>query len=68
MTSLPDIVAIDRSEEDEFILLACDGVWEKYVSNSKKMVGLIGQLRGKYENGKVVLDKLFSELVAKDSK
>jgi len=25
--SVPDIVEIDRSEDDEYILMGCDGVW-----------------------------------------
>ena len=32
------------------------------------MMGLVSQLKGKSDNGKVVLDKLFGELVAKDAK
>lgn len=27
---MPDIIQIDRSENDEFILIGCDGIWEKY--------------------------------------
>jgi serine/threonine protein phosphatase PrpC len=65
---VPDIVEIDRSEDDEYILMGCDGVWEKYANNSKKMIALVSQLKGKLDNGKMVLDKLFGELVAKDTK
>ena len=36
---------MERSSEDEFILLGCDGVWERHVSNSQKMVVLVRELR-----------------------
>jgi hypothetical protein len=32
------------------------------------MISLVSQLRGKQDNGRMVLDKLFGELVAKDAK
>ena len=38
------------------------------MANSQKMVDLVRQLRNKHENSKVVMDKLFGELVAKDAK
>jgi serine/threonine protein phosphatase PrpC len=59
---------MDRSPDDNFVILGCDGVWERYVSNSQKMVSHIKQLREKYNDKKVVMDKLFNDLVAKDAK
>ena len=47
-------------------MLACDGVWERYVHNNQKMVELIGGLLSKYGNQKTVIEKLFDQLVAKN--
>ena len=38
MISVPEITEVARQEGDEFILMGCDGVWEKYVANNQKMV------------------------------
>lgn len=59
---------MDRSPDDNFVILGCDGVWERYVSNSQKMVSHIKQLREKYNDKKMVMDRLFNDLVAKDVK
>ena len=35
----PDITEIERSkEEDEFIILGCDGIWERYAKDSQLMI------------------------------
>jgi serine/threonine protein phosphatase PrpC len=48
ITCKPDIKKIDRkSESDEFILVGCDGIWEKYVENSQ---GLIDYVREKLKS------------------
>jgi serine/threonine protein phosphatase PrpC len=59
---------LDRNLDDNFILLGCDGVWERYVANNQKMVSHIKQLREKHSDKKMVMDKLFTDLVAKDLK
>jgi len=38
----PDFVVYPRSEEDEFIILACDGIWD--VATSKQCADLVQQL------------------------
>ena len=48
--------------------MGCDGVWERFVSNSQKMVLNVSQLMGKSGEVKVVLEKLFDQLVAKSEK
>ena len=43
--SVPEITEVARQEGDEFIIMGCDGIWEKYVVNNQKMVGnLLGLL------------------------
>jgi serine/threonine protein phosphatase PrpC len=66
VVSVPDILEMERREEDQFLLLACDGVWERYVTSNQKMVSHLRQLREKHGNGKTVMDKLFNDMVAKE--
>ena len=47
--------------------MGCDGVWEKYVSSSQKMVDAVSDLLRK-NDPKQAMDKLFGQLVAKDQK
>ena len=32
VTANPDIIVHDRSREDKFIMLACDGIWDSYTN------------------------------------
>jgi serine/threonine protein phosphatase PrpC len=66
--SLPDVIEMDRSPDDNFIIMGCDGVWERYVSNSQKMVSHIKELRSKCSEKKAIMDKLFTDLVAREVK
>lgn len=37
----PDVVQFERSMEDEFILVGCDGIWERYVENSQEIIDIV---------------------------
>ncbi len=65
---MPEVMVFDRKHDDNFIIIGCDGVWERYVANSQKMVTHIKQLLDTNKDRKVVMDKLFNDLVAKDPK
>lgn len=42
ITANPDIREVERDlEKDEFIIIGCDGIWEKYVDNSQGLIDLI---------------------------
>lgn len=41
ITCKPDIKEVARSSDDEFIIIGCDGIWEKYVENSQGLVSMI---------------------------
>lgn len=41
ITCKPDIKEVNRSNDDEFIIIGCDGIWEKYVENSQGLVSMI---------------------------
>jgi len=38
ITCHPDVKLFDRSNEDEFIIMGCDGIWERYVDDNQGMV------------------------------
>jgi serine/threonine protein phosphatase PrpC len=42
ITAKPDIKEVERDvEKDEFIIVGCDGIWEKYVDNSQGLIDVI---------------------------
>ena len=47
--------------------MGCDGVWEKYVANSQKMIQVLSELLSKHPE-KVAIEKLFVQLTAKEAK
>lgn len=34
----PDVSEINRNSDDEFIIMGCDGIWEKYINDSQPMI------------------------------
>lgn len=44
ITCHPDVLEFDRSKDDEFIIMGCDGIWEKYVDDSDGLVTLVKDL------------------------
>ena len=55
----PDVEVIERCEEDQFVLLACDGVWD--VLENSEVVDLIGSRLRVSES----LEKTSAELLEK---
>ena len=48
ITAHPDIKQVDRDvDNDEFIIIGCDGIWQKYVENSQGLIDIIKQKIGK---------------------
>ncbi len=41
ITCKPDIREVKKDAADEFILLGCDGIWERYVDNSQGLVDVV---------------------------
>lgn len=62
ITALPDIKSIDLKEgEDEFIVLACDGIWNSM--SSQQVVDFIRPLIAKGEPLADICEKVLSFLV-----
>ena len=65
--SLPEIIEVIKRKEDKFILLGCDGIWEKYVKSNQKMVDQLQMFRNRY-NGKAVMEHFLDDLLAKNAR
>ena len=54
----PDIKEVDRDERDSFILMGCDGVWERYYENSSVLMDKIAKKIEKSEMKDILGDLL----------
>ena len=41
ITCNPDIEVFEVTNNDQFIVLGCDGIWEKYVENSQGLIDIV---------------------------
>jgi len=62
----PDMTTLERSEKDEFLLLACDGVWD-VMSNDAVLTFVTNQLKAGY-NPTETCNRLLDYCLALDSK
>jgi serine/threonine protein phosphatase PrpC len=67
ITCKPDITEIVRQPDDEFIIMGCDGIWEKYVNDSQPLVTRIGNERKTGNENTTILKSLLDYLVAAES-
>jgi len=59
ITCKPDIRTFDRKKsEDEFIIIGCDGIWERYVDDSQGLVDVIKKQVDSKSNRKLMEDLL----------
>lgn len=65
ITALPDIKTIDITSEDDFIVLACDGIWNSM--NSKEVVDYINEELKKETKLSKICDSLFFKCLAEDT-
>jgi serine/threonine protein phosphatase PrpC len=69
ITCNPDVKPFPRSKEDEFILMGCDGIWEKYVEDTNGLISLVRQIMRKNDSKfKETLEELLDTLIAKETK
>ena len=64
---MPDVSRRARTEEDSFVLIACDGVWDVLTSaeGNEAVTGIIGE-RTSDDPASKTLEVLFDELICED--
>lgn len=67
ITCKPDIKTVERQSSDEFIILGCDGIWQRYVENSQGLIDIIKRNIQNAKNHKTIMEELLDQLVAKDT-
>lgn len=68
VTCKPDVTQITRvAEEDEFIIMGCDGIWEKYAKDSQQMISKLVNDRKSSTDGLTVVSSLLDSVLAKDT-
>jgi protein phosphatase 1G len=55
ITGHPDIKTVDLCRDDDFIVIGCDGVWERYEKNGQELITLIREERMKGKGPEQVL-------------
>lgn len=41
ITCKPDVKVVEKHSSDEFIIVGCDGIWERYVENSQGLISIV---------------------------
>ena len=68
ITCKPDVTEISRTPgDDEFIIIGCDGIWERYVNDSQPMITRIANERKTQTEGLTLLMNLMDSILAKDT-
>lgn len=65
--SHPDVKEYLRSPEDEFIVMGCDGIFERFVNDNQPLVSRIIEERKKGADGIKIMKDLLDFLLAKDT-
>mmetsp|Transcript_7766 Transcript_7766/g.13781 ORF Transcript_7766/g.13781 Transcript_7766/m.13781 type:complete len:432 (+) Transcript_7766:24-1319(+) len=64
--STPDIIRVPLAEDDEFIVLACDGVWD--VKSNQDVCDFVGERLKQNEAIPAVVEALLDDCIADDPK
>ena len=64
----PDIKCEQLCKDDEFLIIGCDGVWERYENTPQEMIDFIREERKKGKNPEDVLSGMLDGFLAKDPK
>ena len=68
ITCKPDIREVPRDSKDEFIIMGCDGIWERYVDNSQGLIDVLkNQFKVTKDYSKIITD-LLDQLLAQDTR
>lgn len=68
ITCKPDVREFEReTSKDEFIIVGCDGIWQRYVENSQGLIDIVRKYLSEKLDNKKTIQKLLDELIAKDT-
>ena len=67
ITACPDITQFERSVDDQFILMGCDGIWEKFETDSTGMIKAVLKSKKSGEKDESIIENLLDSLVAEDT-
>lgn len=64
MTAYPDTSVVDLTEEDDFIIMGCDGIWE--TKSNEEMVEYIYEKLRNGESLKQIVTDLLEDIISPD--
>ena len=64
----PDIKVFDRLATDKFILMGCDGIFERYIYDQRPLGKMINAQLKKEIDSETILENLVDSLLAKTNK
>lgn len=67
ITCHPDVKKVPRHPSDEFIIMGCDGIWERYVNDSQLMINDLKEKRKTQKNSCKLMEELLDGLLAKNT-
>lgn len=67
ITSKPDVREFDRTVNDDFILLGCDGIWQKFVDNNQGIIDIVNEDFKKHKPHQKIVEDLLEKLIATET-
>ena len=68
ITCNPDVREFNRQNGDQFILMGCDGIWQRYVENSQGLIDIVKADLKTNKEYKKLMEDMLDLLLAKDTK
>ena len=66
ITGHPDIKVVELCKDDDFIVIGCDGVWERYEKEGQGLIDLIRKERMKGKSPEAVLEDMLDGFLSED--
>ena len=64
ITAMPDIKKEKITSEVQFLILACDGIWD--CLSSQEAIDFVNELIKKKEKTSVIIEEMFDKIIATD--